>query len=62
MHYSRMLSGQPAGYTLESWLPPTEGSLGPITADEVQKAIQSMRNNKALGDSWLSPELLRNLS
>jgi hypothetical protein len=35
------------------------GDPAPITGVEVDTAITSLRNNKALGESWLSPELLK---
>ena len=33
-----------------------------ITAAEVQAGIRRLKNNKALGDTWISAELLKQLS
>lgn len=30
-----------------------------ITADEVNTAVHSLKNNKALGKSWITAELLK---
>ena len=58
-HYRAMLAHLPEGYTTEAWLDLTTLPWHPFTAAEVATAVASLKHNKALGGSWVSPELLQ---
>ena len=57
-HYNALLATAPAGSPPEEWLPPSLAAQRPLEAGEVLEAVHTLRRNKALGTSWLSPELL----
>lgn len=48
----------PPGYEDGDWLATQLAAQQPFTGAEVQDAVAKLRRNKALGTSWISPELL----
>lgn len=58
-HYHRLLAMVPEGYGEESFLHEGYDALEDITPVEVEMAVSRLRNHKALGESWISAELLK---
>lgn len=58
-HYHRLLASVPEGYGEESFLRVGYDALEDITPEEVEAAVCRLRNHKALGESWISAELLK---
>ena len=54
-----MLSCLPPGYEREVFLEGGIDGSRDITEGEVRTAITRLKNNKALGDTWMSAELLK---
>ena len=57
----QLLAGLPDGYADEVFVLRGCDSAVDITPGEVASAIRRLRNNKALGDSWISADLLKSL-
>jgi len=57
-HYVKLLAQLPTGYAAEQ-LPVGPPGGEPFSADEVREAVQRLKNNKSLGNQWLSAELLK---
>jgi hypothetical protein len=60
-HYSQLLSELPSGYAPEVFLESGLDRAKDFTVEEVRSGITRLRNNKALGRSWLSADLLKPL-
>jgi hypothetical protein len=59
-HYRTLLEQHSDATQLEECLPLHHTSALDFTPREVKDAIHSLKNNKALGLSWISPEILKN--
>ena len=57
-HYRALFDVLPPGYEDGDWLATQLAAQQPFTGAEVQDAVAKLRRNKALGTSWISPELL----
>ena len=60
-HYHDLLATLPEGYGSEFLLGQGTSRDLDITPEEVLTAIRRLKNNKALGGSWISAELLKQL-
>ena len=58
-HYQDLLQNSVPVGTPEESLPLVDTSDSPFTAVEVREAVRKLKHNKALGTSWISPELLQ---
>lgn len=60
-HYAGLLATVPQGYDVELIGGAAPGG-DPFSADDVEAAVRKLRNNKSLGNQWLSAELLKHHS
>lgn len=58
-HYQQLFAEIPESHVEENLHLAVPGTAPAIEPEEVEAAVHMLRTNKALGNSWLAPELLR---